>query len=135
MVRQTFDGLGTGVPDVDARTVGGLGALGSTGAGAGPGRRATSGDDEGDQRERRRGEERRLHARHELARAPRPAAYTETITATPTAPPSCWVVCSRPEAEPACSGSTPREHGRGDRHEDQPAARPLSSIGPKTAPA
>ena len=48
-----------------------------------------------------------------------PAAYTETMTATPTALPSCCVVCSRPDAEPACSGSTPREDGDGDRHEHQ----------------
>ena len=70
-------------------------------------RSATSGDHERDGRERRRGEERRPHARDELARAPRRRRTPRRSTATPTALPSCWVVCSSPEAAPACSGSTP----------------------------
>ena len=49
----------------------------------------------------------------------RPAAYTETMTARPIAPPSCWKVCSRPEAEPACSGATPVRTSRGGGHEHQ----------------
>ena len=66
-------------------------------------RRSTNGDGG----EHRRGEEGGPDARARTAPGTAPAAYTETITATPTALPSCWVVCSRPDAAPACSGSTP----------------------------
>ena len=48
-----------------------------------------------------------------------PAAYTDTIAATPTAPPSCCVVCSRPEADAGVLGLDAAQHRRGDRHEDE----------------
>src|SRR6478735_6720150 len=60
-----------------------------------------------------------------------PAAYTEAITARPTAPPSCWAVWSSPEADPACSGSTPRRTVEVTGMKTRPAAKPLSSIGPR----
>ena len=61
-----------------------------------------------------------------------PVAYTETIAATPTAPPSCWVVCSRPDAEPACSGSTPPSTVAVTGMKMRPVDRPAISTGPKT---
>ena len=71
--------------------------------------------------------------RDELARLA-PAAYTETITATPTALPSCCVVCSRPDAEPACSCSTPASTVAVIGMNASPVASPAISIGPNTVP-
>ena len=63
-----------------------------------------------------------------------PAAYTDTMAATPTALPSCCVVCSRPDAEPACSGSTPPSTVAVIGMKMNPVARPAIVIGPNTAP-
>ncbi len=89
-----------------------------------------AGDDEGDQRQDRAGVHRLAQSGRELPGHGVARRTPRRSPRGPSAPPICCVVWSRPDAVPACLGSTPDSTTTVSGMNSRPTPTPLNSRGP-----